>query len=168
MDLWICCFAGFRRSVVMGLRNWGFASMCLCGFTDVCVSGLAGPRWRAAHRATGGVSSLRAFIADAFAPAVLRAVLASWGSTCGPSPPRWALRPLGYRRTGEAGSAWGLCLRLGPYQVGGAGLLFPSPYHAVLAVKVCACVARWRPGGRLTNPDGCAAPCCFRSRAIPP
>lgn len=27
----------------------------------------------------------------------------------------------------------------------GAGLLFPSPYHGVLAVKVCACLARWRP-----------------------
>ncbi|MDP1638776.1 MAG: hypothetical protein Q8L62_12040 [Candidatus Nitrotoga sp.] len=24
----------------------------------------------------------------------------------------------------------------------GAGLLFPSPYHGVLAVKVCACLAR--------------------------
>ena len=51
---------------------------------------------------------------------------------------------------------------------GRAGLLFSSPYHAVLTVKVCACLARWRPRGRLSNPDGCAAPCCFRSRAIPP
>ena len=50
----------------------------------------------------------------------------------------------------------------------GAGLLFPSPYHAVLTVKVCACCACWRPRGRLSNLDGCAAPCCFRSRAIPP
>jgi hypothetical protein len=28
---------------------------------------------------------------------------------------------------------------------GGAGLLFPSTFHGVLAVKVCACFARWRP-----------------------
>lgn len=32
---------------------------------------------------------------------------------------------------------------------GRAGLLFPSSSHAGLAVKVCACLARWRPGGRL-------------------
>jgi DNA repair protein RadC len=35
-----------------------------------------------------------------------------------------------------------------------AGLLFPSPYHAVLVVKVCApcpTVVRLRPGGRLRN-----------------
>ena len=42
-----------------------------------------------------------------------------------------------------------------------ASLLFPSSLHGVLAVKVCACLARWRPGGRLSNPDGCAAPCGF-------
>jgi len=87
--------------------------MCLCGFTELCVSGYAGLRWRALHRAAGGVSSLWAFIADAFAPAVLRAVLASWGSACGPSPPRCTWRPLRYHRTGEAGSALGQHLRWG-------------------------------------------------------
>ena len=30
-----------------------------------------------------------------------------------------------------------------------AALLFPLPYHAVLAFKGCACLARWRPCGRL-------------------
>ena len=30
-----------------------------------------------------------------------------------------------------------------------AGFLFPSPYHGVLAVKVCAHAVRLRPGGRL-------------------
>jgi len=56
---------------------------------------------------------VRASIADAFAPAVLRAVLA---------------------------------MRM-PWL--GTVLLFPSSLHAVLAVKVGACLARWRPGGRL-------------------
>ncbi len=49
-----------------------------------------------------------------------------------------------------------------------AGLLFPSSLHTVLAVKVCACWARWRPAGRLRTCDSCAAACRFRSRAIPP
>ena len=31
----------------------------------------------------------------------------------------------------------------------GEGLLFPSPYHGVLAVNVCAHGVRLRPGGRL-------------------
>ena len=37
-------------------------------------------------------------------------------------------------------------------ECGGVDLLFPSTYHAVLAVKVCAhcpAVGRLRPGGRL-------------------
>lgn len=49
-----------------------------------------------------------------------------------------------------------------------AGLLFPLSLHTVLAVKVCACCARWRPVGRLRTCDSCAAACRFRSRAIPP
>lgn len=149
LDLWICCFAGFRRSVVMGLRNWGFASMCLCGFTELCVSGLAGPRWRAPHRAAGasrpcGLSSLT--------PSPLRCC-----ALCLPPGERPAVHPrragLGApfdtaepaRRIGREGCD--LDERL--VWSGGAGLLFPSPYHAVLAVKVCAYGARWRPGGRL-------------------
>ena len=42
-----------------------------------------GPGFRAAHRAAGGVSSLRASIPDACAPwPALRASLASWGKAC--------------------------------------------------------------------------------------
>jgi hypothetical protein len=51
---------------------------------------------------------------------------------------------------------------------GGAGLLFPSSLHTVLAVKVCTPCGRWRLFGRLRTCDCCAAACRFRSRAIPP
>ena len=42
------------------------------------------------------------------------------------------------------------CLR---WRSGWAVLLFPSPYHGVLAVKGGARLARWRPGGRLRPCD---------------
>jgi hypothetical protein len=51
---------------------------------------------------------------------------------------------------------------------GEAVLLFPSPYHGVLAVKGGARLARLRPGGRLRPLTACAAPCWRRFRAIPP
>jgi hypothetical protein len=47
-------------------------------------------------------------------------------------------------------------------------LLFPSPYHGVLAVKGGARHARLRPVGRLRPLTACAAPCWRRFRAIPP
>ena len=167
LDLWVCCSVGFRKSVVMGSRDCGFASMCLCGFTELCVSGLAGPRWRAVHRVAGGVSSLRAFIADAFAPAALRAALASWGSTCGPSPPRLAWRPLRYRRTGSPDRQGG-CVsddRL-VWLTGWLAVPFTvSRRSRRQGLRVRCTLASWRLS---SNPDDCAAPCCFRSRAIPP
>jgi hypothetical protein len=42
-----------------------------------------------------------------------------------------------------------LALDAGVVACVGVGLLFPLPYHGVLAVKVCTCCARLRPGGRL-------------------
>lgn len=168
LDLCICCFAGFRESVVMGSRHCGSVPMCLYGFTELCVSGQAGSRWRDVHRATGGVSSLRAFIADAFAPAVLRAVLASWGSTCGPSPPRLGLAPPSLPPNRLAGSA-GRAVSPMTDLFGGRGwLAVPftvSRRSRRQGLRVRCTLASWRPSA---NPDGCAAPCCFRSRAIPP
>ena len=57
------------------------------------------------------------------------------------------------------------CLRIAAR--GRAVLLFPSPYHGVLAVKGGApmALASWRPA---SPPDCCAAPCWRRFRAIPP
>lgn len=165
--LWICCYAGFRKSVVMSSRNCGFVPMYLCGSTELCVSGLAGLRWRAAHRAAGGVSSLWAFIADAFAPAVLRAALASRD------------RPAAHPRRAGLGAP-----RIPPNRLRRIGMGYVPPigglpgWRGWLAVpftvsrrarrhglRVLRTLAPWRPS---SNRDGCAAPRCFRSRAILP
>ena len=47
-------------------------------------------------------------------------------------------------------------------------MLFPSPYHGVLAVKGFARYARLRPGGRLRPLTACAAPCPGRVRQFRP
>ncbi len=51
---------------------------------------------------------------------------------------------------------------------GWAVLLFPSPYHGVLARKGSPCHARLRPSGRLRTLSACAEPCSSRFQAIPP
>jgi len=76
----------------------------------------------------------------------------------------WRLRP----HVNLLGPARSACRSVLSLAVEGAVLLFPSPYHGVLAVKGCACCARWRPGGRLRPLTACAAPCWPRFRAIPP
>lgn len=168
MDLWICWSVGFRESVVMGSRDWGFASMCLCGFTELCVSGLAGPRWRAVHRATGasrpcGLSSLTPSPCGAARCACLlgidlRPIPAAPGLAPPPIPPN--------RLAGSAGRAVTsmtdlYCVRRGwlavPFTV--------SRRSRRQGLRVRCTLASWRPS---SNPDACAAPCCFRSRAIPP
>ena len=91
-----------------------------------------------------------------------------WGSTFGPSPPRWAWRPLRYRRTGEAGSAGRAVSPMTYLFVGRGWLVVPftvSRRSRRQGLRVRCTLASWRPSA---NPDGCAAPCCFRSRAIPP
>ena len=167
LDLWICCFSGFRESVVVSSRDCGFASMCLCGFTELCVSGLAGSRWRDVHRAAGasrpcGLSSLT--------PSPLRCC-----ALCLPPGDRPAAHP----RRAALGAP-----RIPPNRLAGSAGRAVSPMNDLfcgrgwLAVsftvsrrsrrqglRVRCTLASWRPSANL---DGCAAPCCFRSRAIPP
>jgi hypothetical protein len=80
--------------------------------------------------------------------------------------PPLASRP--YGRPSLTPPAWsGLRAPLARSRAGRAVLLFPSPYHGVLAVKGCAPLAL--AAVAVFDPvTACAAPCWGRFQAIPP
>lgn len=91
-------------------------------------------------------------------PGTGRAVVLRIEPCCGVSPGRRPSLTRLRRRHGareNSGQTWG-------------GLLLRPPYHVVLAVKVCACLASWRPTAVCRTCDGCAATCFSADRAIPP
>ena len=116
-SVWLVCGASAKAamvtasiaamSFVVSCRSWMVMVFCVpCSKyrTAWACRRVAPPGFRAAPRADFAVTAIRLQSTHAFAPAALRAALASGGSAQGPSPPRELGAPR-CRRTVDAGSA---------------------------------------------------------------
>lgn len=125
-----------RNSAFAPCRKADSVPVLVCGSTSMCGVGIAVPQLSA-----GALPWFHDFVRLRRCRTAL--------SCCASSRP-WRLAPVGLPSlTPSHLRCCALRLRCGCICSGGAGLLFPLSLHAVLAVKVGACLARWRPGGRL-------------------
>ena len=124
-----------RGSAFVVRRNADFADVPFCGFAEMREVGFV-------------VQRVSADVLPRFCGFVCLRRGRTALSCCASSRP-WRLDPFGLPSlTPSHLRCCALCLRCGHGRWVGAGLLFPSSLHIVLAVKVCACRARLRPVGR--------------------
>jgi len=131
----MCGYTQKRNSAFALCRRADSVLVLTCGFTSMCGVGMTVPRISA---------DALPWFHDSVRLQRCRTAL----SCCASSRP-WRLAPFGLPSlTPSHLRCCALRLRCG-CRGWGTVLLFPSSLHAVLAVKVGACLARWRPGGRL-------------------